>query len=95
MSCALLGAQCVSLKLHYDMYMASMLLGVQVKIPVSVLKFAPDGTSDCRFRVTESPSLSDIATVSIASSPIVAFSAELTMITGLRFAEIAQTKLFR
>ena len=75
------------------MLIASMLLGVQVKIPVSALKFAPDGSSEFRFSVTASPSLSDVVTVSVASLPIVAFSAELTVITGLRLAEIFQTLL--
>ena len=69
-----------------------MLLGVQVKIPFSASNVAPSGRSDCRLSVTSSPSLSDVVTCSVTFVWIVALRAELTLITGLLLAEIAQTR---
>ena len=78
-------------KCRYDMLTASMVLGVQVKIPVSALKVAPSAGPDCRVSVTSSPSLSDVVTFSVTSLSIVAFNAALVLITGLLLAEIVRT----
>ena len=88
-------AQFCTQKLYYDILMGSMLLGVQVKIPSFASKDAPSGRSDCRLSVTSSPSLSDVVTCSVTFFWIVAFRAELTLITGLLLAEIYRQGKYR